>query len=122
MDFWEDLPQIRWKPHPGGWTAVVVGAPLPGPAGVLHNPPPGGAVACCLPGGGCLMVAAVICDAVGGTAQPEGVVCLGDGNGNSIDDTCEAPRACCLPDGGCVSVSPAACVSLNGVSQPPGVV
>ena len=40
LDVWVDLPQGRWKPHPSGWQFIVTGAPLPGPAGVLHNPAP----------------------------------------------------------------------------------
>ncbi len=44
--------------------------------------------ACCLPGGACVMVPAAQCTAQGGFPAP-GVPCLGDGDGNGIDDACE---------------------------------
>jgi hypothetical protein len=34
---WVDMPQFRWKGHPGGWTQVITGSPLPGPAGIIHQ-------------------------------------------------------------------------------------
>ncbi len=89
LTFWVDLPQIRWKPHPSGWTAVVVGAPMPGPAGVLHFPPPGGGRPCCLPDGRCQVLAEPICLARGGTWFPLEAGCAGDMNGNGRDDLCE---------------------------------
>ncbi|MGB2985023.1 MAG: hypothetical protein WBE26_03995 [Phycisphaerae bacterium] len=48
--------------------------------------------ACCLPNGTCEMVDPLCCDEMGGEFSPIGEpVCLGDGNGNEIDDACEAP-------------------------------
>ncbi len=45
---------------------------------------------CCLPGvpGGCTLVPVGTCVAAGGVVVP---ACLGDGNGNGIDDACEQP-------------------------------
>ena len=88
LDVWEDIPQIRWKPHPGGWAAVVIGAPLPGPAGVLHFPP-AAPRACCLPDGSCEMMVSAFCLSLGGTPLAAGAGCEGDNNKNGIDDACE---------------------------------
>ncbi|MFQ5496173.1 MAG: hypothetical protein ACE5EX_12425, partial [Phycisphaerae bacterium] len=43
---------------------------------------------CCLPDGTCTAMATKLCQAAGGTPVPR---CLGDANGNMIDDACEAP-------------------------------
>jgi hypothetical protein len=52
--------------------------------------------ACCLPGGSCVVVDKLCCENVmGGQAQGAGTVCLGDGNGNGVDDACD-----CSADGG----------------------
>jgi len=52
--------------------------------------PTGATVACCLPGGGCADVDPLCCDEMGGYVSPFSAVCLGDGNGNTIDDACES--------------------------------
>jgi hypothetical protein len=45
---------------------------------------------CCLPGGTCQMFDPICCDDQGGRQSPIGAAtCLGDGNGNQIDDACE---------------------------------
>ncbi len=46
--------------------------------------------ACCLPNGTCLMIPPADCLAMGGTPKGLGSRCLGDLNGNGIDDICEA--------------------------------
>jgi hypothetical protein len=51
--------------------------------------PPALPEACCLPTGACVMVPATDCLAMGG--QPKGPysMCLGDSNGNGVDDVCD---------------------------------
>jgi len=47
-------------------------------------------VVCCLPNGACANVDPLCCDDIGGTPSPWGAAaCLGDGNGNGVDDACE---------------------------------
>jgi len=49
-------------------------------------------VACCLSDGSCIDVEAQCCDDMGGTLSPWGAgFCLGDLDGNTIDDACEPP-------------------------------
>jgi hypothetical protein len=63
-------------------------------------------IACCLPDGDCLDVDPLCCDDLDGVPSPIGASqCLGDLNGNEIDDACEEPatgaccdRATCLED------------------------
>jgi hypothetical protein len=66
--------------------------------------------ACCLPDGTCIVVDRACCGLVfGGTPQGAGSVCLGDANGNGIDDRCEGPPqelSCCFEDGTCVDLAP----------------
>ena len=49
----------------------------------------GSSPACCLFDGTCIETNTVDCLAQGGWPQGPGSACLGDGNGNGIDDTCE---------------------------------
>jgi len=49
----------------------------------------GTTVACCLPDGLCLDVDSLCCDDLGGWVSPFSPICLGDGDGNGIDDACE---------------------------------
>ena len=81
-------------------------------------------IACCLPDGSCQTVEAQCCDELGGTPSPIGATgCLGDNNGNQIDDACEQPSddgACCLPDGSCTVVDAATCQSQGGTFKGPG--
>jgi hypothetical protein len=52
----------------------------------------GNIIACCLPGGGCADVDETCCGVYGGFPSPTGQpMCLGDGDGNGVDDACEAP-------------------------------
>ncbi|MEW5795739.1 MAG: hypothetical protein AB1772_05200 [Candidatus Zixiibacteriota bacterium] len=71
--------------------------------------------ACCYPNGSCAVVTQAACvgGPAGGTYLGDGTVCLGDANGNGVDDACEgvAPTgACCYPNGSCAVVTQAACV------------
>jgi Dockerin type I domain len=44
--------------------------------------------ACCMPDGSCQELDPLCCDEIGGTVSPYGGVCLGDLNGDGIDDGC----------------------------------
>ncbi|MEW5924777.1 MAG: dockerin type I domain-containing protein [Candidatus Zixiibacteriota bacterium] len=70
--------------------------------------------ACCLPGGGCTDVDPLCCDEMGGWASPTGApACLGDGNGNGVDDACDIlTGACCLEDGSCLELTMADCNAI----------
>ena len=75
----------------------------------------GQTVACCLPNGMCMDLDPLCCDDFGGTISTISAFCLGDGNGNSIDDACELPEgACCLPDNTCVVTDEPDCISQGG--------
>lgn len=79
--------------------------------------------ACCFPDGHCEDRPANDCLMVGGTPQGPGTMCLGDLNGNLIDDACEGstnPEACCLPNGQCYGELPAECLLQGGTPQGPG--
>lgn len=76
--------------------------------------------ACCFDDGSCLTTTATDCANQGGTFQGVGTVCLGDGNGNFIDDACEGvvqSGACCYQDGTCVTTTSAACAASGGSYQ-----
>ncbi len=45
--------------------------------------------ACCFPDGSCVVTLVTDCEAAGGRFQGDGAVCLGDGDGDGIDDACE---------------------------------
>jgi len=47
--------------------------------------------ACCLPDGSCAMMTQDVCRSMGGFPPPGGL-CLGDWNGNGVDDACEEPQ------------------------------
>jgi len=70
--------------------------------------------ACCLPGGGCTDVDPLCCDEMGGWVSPTGApFCMGDGNGNGVDDACDVlTGACCLDDGSCVDLTMADCNAI----------
>ena len=54
--------------------------------------------ACCFQNGTCQNLPAFTCRQLGGTPQGAGTLCLGDLNGNQIDDACETQQelgACC---------------------------
>ncbi|UCE67455.1 MAG: IPTL-CTERM sorting domain-containing protein [Candidatus Zixiibacteriota bacterium] len=70
-------------------------------------PPPTGA--CCLPDGSCIEETEVGCWGIG-TYQGDGTVCLGDGNGDGVDDACPVPPYCVAVDNGTGTVDlPADC-------------
>jgi hypothetical protein len=56
-------------------------------------------IACCLPDNTCVDVDPLCCDDLGGTPSPIGATsCMGDGNGNGVDDACEEEEICdCIP-------------------------
>ena len=51
----------------------------------------GGMQACCMDTGACYMADDACCTANGDTPKGAGSVCLGDANGNGVDDACEEP-------------------------------
>ena len=73
--------------------------------------------ACCLPNGSCQMLDPLCCDEAGGTVSPYSATCLGDADGNNIDDACEPPKgACCQPDGSCLVTTQANCLMTVGAT------
>ncbi len=79
--------------------------------------------ACCLPDGTCQMLPSDICLQMMGNPQGPGSICLGDGNGNGVDDACEGasePGACCGPDGRCHMALENECLQQGGIFQGPG--
>ncbi len=79
--------------------------------------------ACCLPDGSCVMIPQPDCLAQGGFLAPGGV-CLGDNDGDGVDDACEdEDQACCLTDGSgqCIMTTAADCVAQGGFFPPGGV-
>lgn len=70
--------------------------------------------ACCFRGGACQVLSEQECFAAGGSPLGSGTTCLGDSDGNGIDDACQPPPpyACCFENGECIDL-PA------GVSQCP---
>ncbi|MHC5112139.1 MAG: hypothetical protein ACYTHJ_19945, partial [Planctomycetota bacterium] len=80
-------------------------------------------VACCLQDGSCVDVDPLCCDDLGGTVSPFSQVCLGDNDGNGVDDGCEQQQplqACCRQDGTCVMLTHTDCVAIGGDPQGPG--
>lgn len=53
--------------------------------------------ACCLCDGSCMVTTQSSCEASGGTLQGDGTWCIGDNNGNGINDTCEGRGAEPIP-------------------------
>ncbi len=77
--------------------------------------------ACCLPDGSCTYLSPDRCIAAGGFF-PAGGVCLGDSNGNGVDDACEEPEPCCLDEGRiCIDLPPWECEAQGGFPPPGGV-
>ncbi len=73
---------------------------------------------CCLPDGMCLPLLPTDCQQLGGYLPPSGM-CLGDGNGNGVDDACEQIMgACCLPGGACIDMDPNQCIMMGGFLSP----
>jgi len=89
-------------------------------AGQLCNMAPVPTIPCCLPDGTCIDTHPLCCDELGGFPG-YATICLGDNNGNAIDDACEAPvMACCLPNAACVDTDYNDCVARGGDPQGPG--
>lgn len=76
----------------------------------------GQTIACCLPDGTCMDMDEICCDDLGGVISPFSAFCLGDSDGNGIDDACEVAEreACCLQDGSCLDVTPDSCLNFYG--------
>ncbi|MFH2036296.1 MAG: thrombospondin type 3 repeat-containing protein [Candidatus Zixiibacteriota bacterium] len=73
--------------------------------------------ACCYPDGTCAVVDQNTCLQFSGIWQGAGSACMGDFNGNLIDDACEGlytTGACCFPDGSCITTSLGACTLAGG--------
>ena len=49
-------------------------------------------------------------------------MCLGDGDGDGIDDACEDPEACCMPNGDCVMLMGLDCLAMGGIPQGNGTI
>jgi hypothetical protein len=63
------------------------------------------------------MLDPLCCDEAGGTVSPYSNTCLGDADGNSIDDACEPPKgACCHSDGTCLVTTQANCLMTVGAT------
>jgi len=95
---------------------------LDGVAQGAGNTCSGVTIACCLDGGAtCVDVDWLCCDDLGG-APGYASICLGDGDGNGIDDACEPQvvQACCLENGDCVEVIPDVCIFNGGTPQGSG--
>ncbi|MFH2056248.1 MAG: dockerin type I repeat-containing protein, partial [bacterium] len=72
--------------------------------------------ACCFQDGSCQNLDPACCEAFGGTPQGPGTVCLGDNNGNMIDDACEqtpGEGACCVQTS-CFITTAADCSAAGG--------
>jgi hypothetical protein len=75
--------------------------------------------ACCWPDGNCTVETQADCEdatIIDGTYMGDGSVCLGDGDGNDVDDLCEGADmlgACCQSDGTCYRTSQAACLAAS---------
>ncbi|MCP4581509.1 MAG: hypothetical protein GY839_07800, partial [candidate division Zixibacteria bacterium] len=73
--------------------------------------------ACCFPDGSCLDLNAGDCANAAGVWGGPGTFCMGDGDGNFIDDACEGyypTGACCFPDQSCMVTYQPACVIAGG--------
>ena len=73
--------------------------------------------ACCFPDGTCAVMLEADCLSAGGTWSGIGTSCMGDGDGNLIDDACEGLYplgACCFADQSCVVTYEAACDLITG--------
>lgn len=78
--------------------------------------------ACCFPTGTCADLTEPDCNTQGGIFLGIGSVCLGDGNGNGIDDACEQVLgACCWPNGQCTLETQANCLNAGGDFKGNGV-
>jgi hypothetical protein len=74
--------------------------------------------ACCWPNGTCSIVSQVACTNGAGTYMGDNTFCLGDLDGNGVDDACEQVQttgACCYEDGSCASgITRLDCVMAGG--------
>jgi hypothetical protein len=77
--------------------------------------------ACCAFNGSCVDLTVFECANSGGTPQGAGTMCLGDSNGNMIDDACDTQACCGVGETGCEDRLPADCGGESGgTPQGPG--
>ncbi len=90
---------------------------------IQGNPPTG---SCCFPDGTCLVMTQVACLATTGNQYAgDGTTCLGDNNGNGVDDACEQfvpTGACCFDNGTCLVRTQSACAAAGGTYSTDGSV
>ncbi len=111
-DFWCWHPYANDNPEPI-WMRITISEqrwqPVAGAAGYGGAGPTGGyqygetedyyftpgipepTQACCMPDGTCFNLDAATCKANGGIPQGAGTVCLGDADGDGVDDACQEP-------------------------------
>lgn len=84
----------------------------------------GTTIACCLPDGTCHDLDPICCDDLGGIPSGIAAACMGDLNGNDVDDACEPVlEACCDPfNGTCANMDPALCAASGRNPQGTGSV
>jgi len=73
--------------------------------------------ACCFPNGSCSDLTQTDCNIASGTWAGVGTMCLGDNNGNLIDDACEGMYpmgACCFADQTCIVTYQIPCEATAG--------
>ena len=74
--------------------------------------------ACCDPNGNCFVATSLDCGLQGGNYLGDGTACLGDNDGDGVDDACGASTvrgACCLPNGTCAVLTQSKCLSGGGL-------
>ncbi|MEW5795209.1 MAG: hypothetical protein AB1772_02500 [Candidatus Zixiibacteriota bacterium] len=74
--------------------------------------------ACCGPNGNCFVTTAIDCEQQGGLYLGDGTVCLGDLDGDGVDDACGSALvrgACCLPNGTCMVTLQSLCQAAGGL-------
>ncbi len=87
-------------------------SPANGIDDACEDPPFG---ACCLPDGTCLVFTETDCINRGGVYQGDGTSCLGDLDGDGVDDACEPQEgACCTQDGACAIMLENDCLAVGG--------
>jgi len=85
---------------------------------VITNGPGPTIGACCGPDGSCFVSTSLDCDLQGGTYLGDGTICLGDADGDGVDDACGSAivrGACCSPDGLCAVMTPIGCETSGGL-------
>jgi hypothetical protein len=105
--FFDVTYRIQFQGCPGSQLEDYSGATVNTIRWQQGPPPPTGA--CCLPDGSCTEETEVGCWGIG-TYQGDGTICLGDNNGDGVDDACHVPPYCIGVDNGTGTVDlPADC-------------